>query len=212
MSGGVRHGIRSGHYLEAEAGRDEGTSTGLPKAEPPRDVTDGLACGLAPPDGAEDLRDDSLDARRRAGSKREPDFGGRRCAALPALPYVVIDLRAEAPMSRQRLLLGLTCPPVRAICDRVRVGGVGLGPAHAAGQGPRHGSPFASDRATRRIGRSDHATPPILAVEAKARGGPAWPERGAVSERGNRCAAITACLSEGLVDIRGPVIRSLTGQ
>src|SRR5213593_2305542 len=100
----------------------------MPKAEPSRDATDGLAGGLAPPDGEEDLRDDTPDTRRRSGSKGEQDFDVRNRRASPAPPHVVIDLRTKAPVSRRRFLLGLTGPPVRLIRHGIRVAGAWFDP------------------------------------------------------------------------------------
>jgi hypothetical protein len=65
----------------------------VPNAKPLRDVTDGLAGRAAALDGAEDLTDDSSNAKRRLRPEGQENLDFRRRSLLaPAPPQVVINV------------------------------------------------------------------------------------------------------------------------
>jgi len=135
-SSGPARDIVRGLDLEADTGCDEGPRTHAPEAEAPGDVPDGVRCGLAPPDGAKNFRDDPPDARRGVASNREQhlDLGRREAARVP--PEVPVDLRAEPPVACREPLLGLTRPPVRAIRQGIYAVCTGIDPVRRMGGFP----------------------------------------------------------------------------
>jgi hypothetical protein len=120
-------------HVEADASGHEGPRSAVPKAKPSRDVTDGVAGWPAPPYGAENLGDDSPDARRCIGPNGEKDLGLRAGRAGAVAPGVVVDIEAEGAVSRERLLLRLSRSPVRAKRHRIHVLGAGVDPVGTPG-------------------------------------------------------------------------------